>query len=480
MILETATSGVEPARLKALFTTAVWGKAYIDRFLDYSLRTQLSEGNLGAFDHESLFLIVTDAADADYVTSSEAYRTLSRVVSTECVAREKIRGSRSGDKYARLTACQNYALWRSQDYDAIFFGYADALWADGSYRAAAQRLQSGYDAIFSFGYPVDAKPFVAATDSFQSAAPGEPVRIAPRTFAQRTYETLHAMAHSNKFSNTCIGHCPSYVMWDVSGQGILLKGFHYHPVALRVRRDVPRFFAPFRSTLDEEFVARLYRTYPRLYVSESSDEMGVCSLAEESSETFLRHPPQPVSTGALAEFAEAYAGLLHRELFAHTTRLVLADVDEERWRPAEEEAAKVARDVERRLMIPDCILALEAPAAYVARWQRQANFGHMSPYTAKLHRKISEINHSPGFVVRYGLHYSKRIARRALAVMGLEPLIRNHVLSRLTLEQRRRLYEYFSGNANEAPLFRVRRDAGSSNQRWGLWRWFWNWIRVHA
>src|SRR5690606_4026900 len=106
--------------LKALLTTAVWGKDYIDRFLNYSLRTQLSSGNLGALSSDSLFLVITDAADISYVTSSDAYRALSRIMNTECLAREKIAKSRSGDKYAKLTACQNHALWKSGDFDAIF------------------------------------------------------------------------------------------------------------------------------------------------------------------------------------------------------------------------------------------------------------------------------------------------------------------------------------------------------------------------
>ena len=381
--------------MKALFTTAVWGNTYLDRFLNYSLPTQLSDGNLGAFDSGSLYLIVTDAADIDCVLSAPTYRALSRLVATECVARELIVGSRSGNKYAKLTACQNYALGRSLDFDAIFFGYGDALWADGSYRAAQSRLTEGYDAVFSFGYPVASEGFAAMVHKAGAGRTNEAVGIAPRTFAQNVYEHLHPMARANNWQTDPMSRCPSYVIWDVPGQGMLLRSFHLHPVAVRVRHDVPSFFAPFRSTLDEEFVARLYRTYPRAYVCTSSDEMGVCSLAEVTGESDASRVRRPRSAGALAEFAEAHAGLMHRELFSHSIRLVIGDVCDERWQAVESEASRIQADVERRLATPDCVLALEVPAAYEARWRRQAMFGHMSPEAVKLKRRMSALDRTP-------------------------------------------------------------------------------------
>ena len=233
-------SGTDAAPLKALLTTAVWGKDYIDRFLNYSLRTQLSPGNLGALSPDSLYLIITDTADIDYMTSSGAYRTLSTIMNTECLGREEIHKGLSGDKYAKLTACQNHVLWRSGEFDAIFFGYGDALWADGTYLAAARRLQEGNDAIFGFGYPVAAERFVSMSRLFENGSQAQPISIQPRTFSQHVYAHLHAMAHANNWNNDHMGPCSSYLMWDVPDEGLLLHSFHLHPIAVRVFRDFER------------------------------------------------------------------------------------------------------------------------------------------------------------------------------------------------------------------------------------------------
>lgn len=360
---------------RVLFTTAVWGADYVERFLKYSLRTQLSAGNLGYFDRNSLFLLVTDAASVDYIKSSPIFEKLVNLVSFEFVDIERFRTDNS-DKYSLLTACQNYALQRSIDFDAIFFGYGDALWADGSYRAAVRRLESGFHAVFSFGYPVLDKPFKAAIQS-RSSNDGTPeLSIAPRDFAQLIYKHLHPMAHANRWDSKWMSHCPSYVVWNVPDQGLLLRAFHVHPVAFRVQKEAPYFFAPFRSTLDEEFVARLNRTNPRIYVSPSSDEIGVCSVADATELTYQMEPTRQVNLNDLANFAETHAGLVHRRLFGQSIRLVTDEIDERQWQAAEIEAASVERDVKEALSTPDSVLALENPTAFSARLRRQLNYKH--------------------------------------------------------------------------------------------------------
>ena len=122
---------VEPPVLKALFSTAVWGEAYVDRFLAYSLPTQLGAGNIGAFDQQSEYLIITDAESVERFKASPVVQALSRLVRVEyAYLDEVLRGFAGGDKYSKLAACQNFVLKRAADFQVLFFGYGDALWAD--------------------------------------------------------------------------------------------------------------------------------------------------------------------------------------------------------------------------------------------------------------------------------------------------------------------------------------------------------------
>lgn len=469
----TSAGAVKPPR--ALFTTAVWGEGYLDRFLRYSLPTQLSAGNLGAFDTSSLFLIITAAADIERVTASAPFAALSRMVSTKCVALETIAGSRSNDKYSKLTACQNYALKRSEDFEAIFFGYGDALWADGSYRAAARRLQDGYDVVFSFGHPVVGKRFLTALPQLNGDQPAPAATIPPRMFARAVHEHLHPMALSTKWTNELMPRCPSYVTWDIPGQGMLLRAFHLHPVAVRVRTDVDGFFTPFRSTLDEEFVVQLYRTDPNVYVSTSSDEMCVCSLADETNDLlpYQSFPPKRRGVGNLAQFAETHAGLLHRRLFQHSIRLIIDDVCEDRWHAVEQEAAHLAQEINWRLSIPDSVLALELPAAYVARWRRQRIFSYISPYTEQ----------ETDAAVRSSRNASRRLAgkiTRILHALRITRGIRIIVFPLLSSRQRQWCYNFVRGIGDRPPLIGRPRHLRRSSTETGWWRWLCSWMRVQA
>jgi hypothetical protein len=305
----------------------------------------------------------------------------------------------------------------------------------------------------------------------------EVVAIAPRTFAQHVYEHLHPMARANNWQADPMSRCPSYVMWDIPGQGMLLRSFHLHPVAVRVRHDVPSFFSPFQSTLDEEFVARLYRSYPRAYVCTDSDELGVCSLAEVTGESYACRVRRPRSAGVLAEFAEAHAGLMHRELFSHSIRLVTNAVCEENWQAAETEASSIQADVERRLATPDCVLALEVPAAYSARMRRQAMFGHMSPDSVPVRREMNALDHL-GAAVR---HVPRNIGYAA--VTGLHALYitraaRVMLLPMLSTRQRRWCYEFVSGLGIDVPLINSQSRASPTFGLSRLWRWIRHWFRM--
>ena len=371
-----AADGSAPQRyMRTLFTTAVWGTEYVENFLNYSLCTQLGSGNLAAADPGSLYLLISDVQGLKRIKESRIFAALTKLIDVECVDIASIANS-SGSKYSTLTICQNYALVRAYDFDAIFFGYGDALWSDGSYRAALARLKDGYHAVFAFGYPVLEKPFKTYVDQTRPPEPEPAISIDPRDFSRQVYRHLHPMALANNWKNEWMTHCPSYVLWDVPDQGTLIRSFHLHPVAIRVRNDLPEFFIPFRTTLDEEFVAQLYRGSPRVYVCPTSDEITVCSLAESTDNSYEMLPRRRVNFGDLAAFAETYAGLMHRELFRTPIRLVADKFDEEKWIATDKEAAEVLREAQARLSIPDSVLALEHPTIFNARMQRQATYKH--------------------------------------------------------------------------------------------------------
>ena len=472
--------------MTALFTTAVWGAEYVDRFLGYSLPTQLSKGNLGVFDSSSVYLLVSDSQSIKLITASPVYHALKEVLSVEFADIASIQAF-TRDKYSTLAACQNYALACAANFDAVFFGYGDALWADGSFRAARKQIDEGYDAVFAFGYPVLDAPFKAFIDARSDAARRPAVAVEPRAFASHVYQHLHPMALANRWHSEWMTHCPSYILWDVPKQGLLLRSFHLHPVAVRIPKRSAGFHLPFRTTLDEEFVARLYRMNPRVYVCTNSDEIGVCSLAENTNCRYQMEPPRPVNVGDVATFAEGHAGMLHRELFTRSIRLVIEDPIEGRWRDAEDEAKAITSELQRRLSTPDSVLALEQPTAFAARMHRQETYQHWSN-SDEVFVPIDSVdrltpgNHFPNVQNVFAANYLKSLRHSVLGTVNsrihvscisiLQALritraVRLSVMPRLPYRLQRRmlnLYCRFTGlGPSVRPLF--------APKRWTILKW---------
>ena len=224
-------------------------------------------------------------------------------------------------------------------------------------------------------------------------------------------------------------------------------------------------------------MARLYRLHPQIYVCSDSDEMGVCSLAvEPHKELDEQYALRPRRVGVLAEFAEGHAGLLHRELFRHPIRLKIRDIQEEKWRSVEQQADKVVQEIEGRLAIPDGILALEHPAAYQARMQRQANLHHMSPYSMELFDRVAEVDRSRGSAAGRATLALGRGFVLVLHATRISRAFRLYLLPKLGWRQRLWIHALLKALGINAPLIKSRPER--DNRRWGWIRWLFSWMRI--
>jgi hypothetical protein len=372
--------------VRVLFTTGVWGDAYLDKFVRVSLPTQLAEGNLdGAGDFDgSKYLIVTSTAGKARLERAPIYRYLCTRIATEIVALRALdQAARYSNKYELMNLCQMQAISLSCEYDAVMFGYADTLWSRGTFQNAARRLAEGYDGVFAPGIPVREAEFLAALRRaptlWKHHGEIETLELSPRALVAMTLEWMHPMAEANFWHQPALGSNPAYVMWDVPQQGVTLRAFHLHPVMIRAQPRNPTFFRKFSTSLDEEYVSNLFSGSDHLYFARDSDELALCSLMQPFSHGFATNPPQRPSVRNLALWAEAHASTLHRDFFDQEYRLHHTDVVDRDWSRVGREGALLARRVRERTSIPDSILAIEDPTVSAARrgrterlryWQR--------------------------------------------------------------------------------------------------------------
>ena len=357
----------------------IWGAEYVRRFLAYSLPSQLAEGNLPDVPDiaKGLYQIVTDHDDAEVIRRSAVYARLRDLMPTEIRDRcDYFSKDANADKYDDLGAIQKTVMAESESYDAVFFGYADMIWAQGSLRAAARRIEEGYDAVLSPGLPVAESSFCAALDStarfWRLAGPVKLLSMSSDQLVETMLGHLHSLARLNFASQDRISASPAYAIWDVPGEGIIMRWFHLHPVALRTRIEGRSLHREFSGSLDEFFVAELFGAADRLYLAKDSDEIAFCSIMHDF-DAASHH--LPFNVASLAQWAENYAALVHREFFGTGFEFHYRRSDMALWDKARAASERFHDRLSDRLHLPDSVLALMDPEQFRGRRERQKRFG---------------------------------------------------------------------------------------------------------
>ncbi len=339
--------------MKYLFSTIVWGEDYAARFADFSLPTQLAAGNLDGFPDiaESTYQLFTRRADAERIVASAAWRRLQEIMATEVRYLDELPAPvRGADKYDLMSRYQGEVLKNFGGYDVVHFGYADLVWAMGGFAAAARRMTEGCDAVFAPGLPVLAGPFVDSIARASAYRAGAPMEITSRDLVAHTLANLHPIAKLNTWRSGNLSLAPAFQLWEVPGQGVVMRWFHLHPVFMRTRIDGVPLPSVFEGSLDEGFIPRALSGLERVHLMTDSDELAFCSLMPDWSPGRSQLPCNGTN---LVHWAESYARFIHREFFKVAFRFHHRPIDPAQWEPVERQSAALAAEVDARLALSD-------------------------------------------------------------------------------------------------------------------------------
>ena len=143
---------------RVFISVALWGNQYAKDFVNFSIGTLLSKGNIPAIasECEVTYEILTTSSDKEWMQSQEQIKKLAKYCNIEWLFIEElypenfVSGKIIGDKYTFLSALQNHALKRASKSDIIIFNYADFIWADGSISNIILDFIDDVDAIMTF------------------------------------------------------------------------------------------------------------------------------------------------------------------------------------------------------------------------------------------------------------------------------------------------------------------------------------------
>lgn len=329
--------------------SVVWGREYLDLFLNTCLPTQLGEGNVAALPSGSRYRILTRAADVDEIHRHPTVHALARIMPVDVVAVEAFEeieraeaqpGRRQVDRrFDLVTACNQAGIRDAVSaHAAMLFPSPDYVLSANTFAAIVERHRQGYRAVGCVGLRLEKEGFLRSfhTSGVSTGAPSA------RELVRMAMPHLHAQTRSLFAGARTFNAYPLGVYWPVGNDGLLGRSFHFHPIMV----DPMRASAMPKLTIDSDYLVKAVPDFARVHVVTDSDEFIVFELSEAH-----RSFESATGTGVALWRAAAMAvrsGEFGIQYFSQGPVFIHSGDVDERWRSADATAAGFVRAVMRR------------------------------------------------------------------------------------------------------------------------------------
>lgn len=324
------------------FIVVVWGKKYCDTFLNISLPTQLSPGNLAGLSRPELavFRIFTSEHDVDRIRRSAAVVALERHVRVEI---ESFEMPEVLKKYRFMTQIQMRALREAAEREAVaVFLAPDIVVADGSF-VAVERL-ADRPAVLIAAPRLNMTTVAPELLLHRGPEPACAIAIAPRDLVSLAMKHLHPISGSAFWGQPWLNAHPTVLYWRLGEQGMLARQFHLHPLLVDPARLSKGFLRRTesmierrKSTIDDDLMLSMRASPDEFHIVTDSDELAIFEVSDETIDHGLVGRKERTTVDDLVAFARLKANPLHRGYLRH--RIWFHGGDHSRLEPFDEVAA---------------------------------------------------------------------------------------------------------------------------------------------
>jgi len=295
---------------KVVLMIAVWGPSYIQQFLDLSLRTLLSPGNLPALaaSCDCTFLFLTHEKDRPTFLEHPVFQQLSNYCATDFLDISDI--TYPGNYSTTLTLAYERGMRRSgEEMTKTYFIYlvSDYIMADGSLRSLIPHMQNGVSGITAGNFQVikeDTESWFRRQIDPRSGV----IRLAPRDMVRYALWHLHPITVAN-FADNMLSHnmyC-NRLFWRVDEDTMIGRFYLRHMLCIRPERDDYTIGA----SCDYSFIPEMCSSGNVVHLDDS-DAYFVLELQPLMHE--LKYiAPGPFSPPVLAEHLSQWTTAEHRD-----------------------------------------------------------------------------------------------------------------------------------------------------------------------
>jgi hypothetical protein len=303
---------------------AVWGKEYIDTYLNVSLPSQLAPDNLKSLiDHKNIvYKIFTVKNDEEYIKNHPIYQKLEAHVNTRIICinnvEEKSKFAGLNVKFYNLTKLHNRAIKEADiDNAAIIFLFPDYVLADNTFATLFKIHQMGYRAILTLTLRIKKETAISYLMGKYYSEQGRCLTVSARELTHVALQYLHPIEKSY-FWGDGLSSFPIHAYWPVKDEGLLARCFYLHPLLIHpaIRGESSMI------TIDADYIDRSCPNLRDIYVIRDSDELTCLELTSENvkDENAEANPYFKPNAKNFAKWAvwhcnPVYSSLLHHWLF---------------------------------------------------------------------------------------------------------------------------------------------------------------------
>ena len=345
--------------------TAVWGREFIELFLDVCVPNQLSEGNLTALPPGSRYRVFTGSADHAALATTSRLNEVRRVLPVDVVEVDlaALDPQPNPNTYKMMTACHRRAVADAAAVEAaLIFLSPDFILAKGTFEALLLRHRAGARAVMTANLRLSRESFLSdwAERARTQAAP------APRDLVALGMRHLHPSTQSCMVDAASTNDFPTAVYWPVRAdgqlEGLMVRAFHLHPLLVD---PVHRLELP-RTTIDGHYVMMACPSPGQSVVVTDSDELVAFELTPASRVVGNHDRRYGVSLFRLLAVA-AKCDAHQRSQWDHMIRLH-ASQPAGRWAAAEAQSAAFAQTLARYMPLSPVAAILSRS---LKRWRRR-------------------------------------------------------------------------------------------------------------
>ncbi len=338
--MTAATPTTRPASSVFHAVTHVWGREYLDVFLNVCIPNQLAPGNVPALPPGSRYRILTRSNHVDELDVHPMVHALREVIPVDIVVVEAL--DRHGDgpyDIELMKACHRKATADILDADAaIIMLSADFVLSANALAAVVRRHREGYRAVVNTGLRLNKESFLQRLDESDT----DLAALSSRELVRTALPCLHSHERSMFADASRFSKSPVAVYWRVGDEGLLARCFHLHPLMVDPMRAQPLV----QGTNDGAYLAEVCPDFSRVHVVTDSDELQMFELTAAQRQV-IGTTKAGASAWRAAIVAGRCDGLQLQYWQRHPVRLHTADLDE-RWIAATVTSEKCARQVMRR------------------------------------------------------------------------------------------------------------------------------------